>query len=106
MERKTEKKVKKRVNPRRTGKPEPRKKPLDLLTMTASRLRENIYNALDEVLRTGVPLELERAGRRLRIVPVDEPRSARLELLRPHPDYLLCDPEEVVHLDWAGEGRP
>jgi len=39
--------------------------------MTASKLRQNIYRALDEVIETGVPLEIERKGKRLRIVPVE-----------------------------------
>jgi antitoxin (DNA-binding transcriptional repressor) of toxin-antitoxin stability system len=47
------------------------------LTITASELRQNVYRLLDEVLRTGEPLEIDRAGRRLRIVPVDAPLAGR-----------------------------
>jgi hypothetical protein len=36
---------------------------------TASRLRENVYRILDEVLETGVPVEIERRGKILRIGP-------------------------------------
>ena len=32
-------------------------------------VRQNIYQLLDQVLDTGVPLEIERKGRKLRIVP-------------------------------------
>lgn len=73
-------------------------------TVTASRLRENIYRLLDEVLETGIPLEIERRGRRLRIVAVESPD--RLDRLTPHPEYLACDPDDVVHIDWSGEWRP
>jgi hypothetical protein len=31
--------------------------------VTASKLRENIYRILDQVLETGVPVEIERRGR-------------------------------------------
>lgn len=74
--------------------------------MTASKLRENIYNVLDQVLKTGVPVEVERRGRRLRIVPVEETRKSKLDRLVPHPEYLRCDPEELVHLDWSSEWKP
>ena len=39
------------------------------MSITASKLRENVYRILDEVLATGVPVEIERNGRTLRIVP-------------------------------------
>jgi prevent-host-death family protein len=75
-----------------------------MTTTTASKLRENIYRLLDHVLETGIPVEIERRGRRLRIVPVEPPD--RLERLTPHPDYLTCDPEDTVHIDWSSEWRP
>ena len=68
-----------------------------------SALRANLYRLLDRVLETGEPLEIERNGARLRIAPLVRP--GRLERLRPHPGFLLGDPEEIVHLDWSGEWR-
>jgi hypothetical protein len=73
------------------------------MAIKASALRENIYRLLDEVLETGVPIEIERRGKILRIVP-GETRS-KLDNLRPRP-HLLTDPEELVHLDWSEEWRP
>jgi hypothetical protein len=73
------------------------------MALKASSLRENIYRILDEVLETGVPVEIERRGKILKIVSA-EPRR-KLDNLKPRP-YLLCDPEELVHLDWSGEWRP
>ena len=74
------------------------------MAVSASELRQNVYRLLDEVLRTGQPLEIERGGRRLRIVPVEAP--AKLSRLSPHLGTILGDPEELVHLDWTGEWRP
>ena len=74
------------------------------MTVTASELRQNVYRLLDEVLTTGEPLEIERGGRRLRIIPVDAP--AKLSRLSPHPGTIVGDPEEFVHLDWSSEWRP
>ena len=42
--------------------------------LSPTLLRANLYRLLDEVLETGVPIEIDRGGRRLRIVPV-EPAS-------------------------------
>jgi len=68
-----------------------------------SQLRENIYRILDQVLDTGIPVEIERHGKLLRIIPV-ETRS-KLDNLKSRP-YLLSDAEDLVHLDWSGEWQP
>lgn len=74
------------------------------MAITASELRQNVYRLLDEVLRTGAPLEIERGGRHLRIVPVDAPD--KLVRVSPHPGTIVGDPEELVHVDWSDEWRP
>lgn len=71
------------------------------MAISASELRQNIYKLLDEVLKTGVPLEIERNGRRLRVVAEDAPN--KLDRLVPHPDAIVGDPEDLVHLDWSSE---
>lgn len=68
-----------------------------------SALRANLYRLLDRVLETGVPLEIERKGAFLRIATLEGP--GRLARLRPHPEYLPGDPEDIVHIDWSGEWR-
>lgn len=73
------------------------------MPITATQLRRNIYRVLDEVIETGVPLEIERKGTILQIVP-EEPRK-KLDRLKPRA-YLRSDPEELVHLDWSREWRP
>ncbi|TAK25051.1 MAG: type II toxin-antitoxin system Phd/YefM family antitoxin [Chloroflexota bacterium] len=74
------------------------------MALTASELRQNVYRLLDQVLETGVPLEIVRNGRRLRIAPVEG--GSKLDRLVPHPDYMVDDPETYVHIDWSGEWRP
>lgn len=71
--------------------------------MTVSELRQNIYQLLDQVLDTGVPLEIERKGRKLRIAP--EPPDDKLDNLKRR-DCLVGDPEDIVHMDWSKEWRP
>lgn len=74
------------------------------MSVTASELRANIYQLLDRVLETGVPLEVARGVRRLRIVAVDQP--SRLDGLPARPEVMKGDPDELVHLDWSSEWRP
>jgi N-acyl-D-aspartate/D-glutamate deacylase len=71
------------------------------MVLTASKLREDIYRVLDHVLATGEPVEIERNGRRLRIV-ADEPPS-KLARLVARPDVVNGDSDDFVHLDWSDE---
>lgn len=69
-----------------------------------SRLRADLYRVIDQVLETGEPVEIERNGRRVRIVRAET--AGRLAALRPHPEYLPGDPESLVHVDWSDEWKP
>ena len=71
------------------------------MRLTASKLRERIYEILDEILETGTPVEIERKGRILRIVPDQVPAKSKLDLLEEHPGALLCDPEDLIHVNWS-----
>ena len=79
---------------------------LPCMKITASKLRENIYKVLDQVIETGVPVEIERRGRRLRIVPGDETPRSKLARLEPRPKAIVGNPEDLVHLDWSAEWKP
>lgn len=70
--------------------------------MTLSQLRQNVYRLIDHVLDTGEPLEINRKGRRLRLV-LDEPQGDRLAAIHTNPNAIVGDPEELVSLDWSGE---
>ncbi len=72
--------------------------------MNPSELRANLYQVLDRVLETGIPVEIQRNGRVLRIVA--EPLPSRLDRLIPHPDALVGDPDDIVQLDWSSEWKP
>ena len=76
------------------------------MAITASRLRENVYRLLDQVLDTGVPIEIERKGRVLRIVAVDADRASKLDRLTPHPDFIIGDPDDLIHMHWYSEWNP
>jgi antitoxin (DNA-binding transcriptional repressor) of toxin-antitoxin stability system len=69
------------------------------MAITASQLRQDIYRLLDQVLSSGQPLEIERKGRTLRLVP-DE-AVGRLDRIQVDPGALSGDPEDLVSLDWS-----
>lgn len=76
------------------------------MAVSASELRANIYRILDRILATGVPIEVVRGRRKLKIVPGDAGEPSKLDALRPRPEVLLVDPDEIVHVDWSKEWRP
>ena len=67
--------------------------------ITPTELRKNLYRLLDEVIETGEPLEVERKGRRLRIIAEPE-GGKKLDRLVKH-DCIVGDPEDLVHMDWS-----
>lgn len=74
------------------------------MIISPSELRQNIYRVLDQVLATGVPVEIRRHGRTLRITADDPP--SRLDRLVRRPDAVAGDAEDLVHLDWSADWRP
>ncbi len=71
--------------------------------VTASKLRENVYRILDEVLATGKPVEIDRKGRTLKII-ASNPTSRLAGLKRRR--YLRTEPDDIVHIDWSRGWRP
>jgi len=63
------------------------------VAITASELRRNIYRLLDQVLETGVPLEIQRGDHRLQISAAVGP--SKLEGL-PLRNLFECDPDALV----------
>jgi len=70
-------------------------------SVTPTELRGNLYNLLDEILNTGIPLEIDRRGKRLRIVPVEE--VDKLQNLVRRPETILRNPDELIDLNWEQE---
>ena len=70
----------------------------------ATDLRKDIYRILDRVLETGVPIEVERNGKLLRIVAIDP--KPPIERLRPIPGLIVGDPSLLEHVDWSREWQP
>ncbi|MCP4749345.1 MAG: type II toxin-antitoxin system Phd/YefM family antitoxin [Proteobacteria bacterium] len=69
-----------------------------MMQITPTDLRQNLYNILDEIIDTGVPVEIKRKGKILRIVP--ERNVSVFDLLEKH-DTIIGDAESLVHMDWS-----
>lgn len=67
-------------------------------TVTVTQLRSDIYNLLEEVLQSGVPLEVSKGGRKLHILPVE--KVSKLDNLVYQPELIVGDPEDLVNITW------
>ncbi len=63
--------------------------------MSVTALRQNLFKVVDQVLDTGVPVEIERHGKKLLLIPA-EPVSKLVNLKRRH--IIVGDPEDLVDL--------
>lgn len=70
------------------------------MKLSASKLKQNLYQVLDEVLEKGTPVEIERKGKILKIVPGKS--DSKLMNLEPH-DTIIGDPESIINIDWSKE---
>ncbi len=70
-------------------------------TITVTELRGNIYKLLDEVLNTGIPIEIKKGGKKLKIVPVD--KADKLQNLVSRPNAIKGNPNDLVNISWEKE---
>jgi hypothetical protein len=68
--------------------------------ITASKLRENVYQILDEAIRSGTPVEVIRKGTVLKIVP--EKRVSKLSRLKKRKGF-HGNPDDIIGMDWTKE---
>jgi prevent-host-death family protein len=69
--------------------------------VTLVELSNNIECLLDEVLQTGIPIEINRNGKRLKIVLADQ--KDKLENLTFKPDAIQGNPDDLVNISWEQE---
>jgi prevent-host-death family protein len=70
-------------------------------TITVTELRGNIYKLLDEVLNTDIPIEINKGGRKLKIVPVE--KVNKLQKLVSRPNVIKGNPDDLVDISWEKE---
>ena len=74
---------------------------MSLISLTA--LRNNLFKIVDDIIKTGNPVEIERNGHRLKII-LKEKRS-KLDNLKPH-DCIVGDPDDLIQIKVGEWGEP
>jgi prevent-host-death family protein len=70
---------------------------IDMKSLSLTALRQNLFGIVDKVIQTGVPVEIERNGKKVFLVP-DEPLKTRLSNLKPR-DWIVGDPDELLRIE-------
>ena len=70
------------------------------MTLSATKLRQNLYRILDEILDSGIPVKINRKGEILKIVP--EKKKSKLERLEEH-NTIIGNPEDIITLNFADQ---
>jgi hypothetical protein len=75
------------------------------MPITVTELRADIYNIMDNILKTVQPIEIERSGKKLRIVLYENQHQpvGKLNQLIARPDAITGSPEDFTHRDWSHE---
>lgn len=78
------------------------------MSISITKLRANIYNILDEVIKTGKPVEITRAGKKLKIISIADTAQIerKLDKLIARHEAIIGSPEDFTHIDWSHEWKP
>ena len=77
---------------------------LDMKPLSLTALRKQLYRVIDRVLATGIPVEVERNGRRVLIMPT-EGVGRKLTQLKKR-DGIIGDPETLVDISVSEWSEP
>ena len=72
--------------------------------LTATRLRAELFSTLDHVVATGETVEIQRPSGAVRIVR--DTSSQRLASLKPHPDTINGNADDLADLSWEQTWKP
>ena len=74
------------------------------MPITASQLRADVYNLLDQVIETGQPIEIRRKGRIVRLVVEEAP--SKLSRLVGASDFAVGETDDFISMDWSALWSP
>jgi prevent-host-death family protein len=69
--------------------------------VTLTELSNNIEHLLDEVLETGIPIEINKNGKLLKIVTIEQ--KDKLKNLTFKPNVIQGNPDDLVNISWDQE---
>ncbi len=67
-------------------------------TMSLTALRNQLFKVVDQVIKTGIPAEIERNGHRLKIAL--EEKKSKLDNLKPH-DCIVGNADDLINFKVA-----
>lgn len=76
-----------------------------IMPMSLTALRQQLFNVVDQVIATGIPIEIKRNGHIVKIVLDD--KKSKLGNLVKH-DCIVGDPEELIDIslqEWSEESN-
>lgn len=74
------------------------------MVVTPTDFRKNLFKLLDSIYESGKTLEIKRNGHIFKVVPPK--KTKKLDRLVPHPDAIIGESSDIVHMDWSGEWKP
>lgn len=72
------------------------------MIVAATKLRQNLYRILDEILDSGIPVKINRKGEILMIIP--EKKKSKLERLTEH-KTIVGDPDSIIKINFDNEWK-
>jgi hypothetical protein len=72
-----------------------------MAAITLTELRADLYKVVDQIIETGVSVEVQRNGHKIKIILADGP--SKLERLAQRTGVINGDPEDIVHCEWLQE---
>lgn len=73
------------------------------MPISLTQFRANLYKIVDQAIDTGIPVVIERKGTKIKLVP--DKKKNKLDNLIKHPGTIVCDADELVHIDWSHEWK-
>lgn len=73
------------------------------MAITATKLRADLYRVIEDVIKKGVPVEVELRGKKVRIVPV-EPRDKLANLVK-RPGTIVGDAGRLARVKTFDEAK-
>ncbi len=71
------------------------------MSLSLTELRTDLYKVVDQIIETGIPVEVMRNGHKIKIILADGP--SKLERLVRRTHVINGDPDSIIYNDWLSE---
>ena len=69
------------------------------MAVSLTYLRAHLYQVVDRILESGVPVDITRHGHTLKIVAIDT--KDKVGRLKKHAHVVVGNSDDLVHFDWS-----